>query len=188
MEKLTLKIAYKFARADLIDEKQVEWFAYWLRCRIIKVGGFVILFCAGTLLFPFMQVLLLNLGFVFLREKAGGMHMPTRWSCLVLSLICEYGCLFAIRKLQACTLTFWAGILFLTTILISRLAPCNSVAAHLSNEELKTIRKAVEKRLCLYILVSFVLLLEVPSAAITLIIAEIAVALLVVLVRFGVGT
>ena len=72
--------------------------------------------------------------------------------------------------------------------LIYRLAPCNNAAVHYSYDELKVAHKAVMKRLCLYDLVVLILLLlQVPSVAATLVVAETAVASLVVLAKLGVG-
>ena len=113
--------------------------------------------------------------------------MPTKLSCLAFSLLCEFGCLFAITELQTNTLISWLVILFFSTMLIGLLTPCNNLSIHLSAAELEAMHKAVVKRLCLYILITFVLLLITPPIALTLIIAEAAVALLVVLAKFGVG-
>lgn len=188
MERLIKKATYKCIRADLIDEGQEEWLLYWLQCQIMNAGGFFILICAGALFFPLPWVLLLNLGLVFLRSKTNGLHMPTKRSCMVFSLLCEYGCLFAIQILQTSTLTVFIMILVLSTILIYRLAPCNNAAVHYSYDELKVAHKAVMKRLCLYDLVVLILLLlQVPSVAATLVVAETAVASLVVLAKLGVG-
>ncbi len=181
------RLIEKAIQAGLIDEGQKEWLLYWLQCRIMNAGGFFILICAGALFFPLSWVLLLNLGLVFLRSKTNGLHMPTKRSCMVFSLLCEYGCLFAIQILQTSALTVLIMILALSTILICGLAPCNNSAVHYSHEELKVMHKAVMQRLCLYDLVVLILLLQAPSVAVTLIVAETAVALLVVLAKLGVG-
>lgn len=66
----------------------------------MNMGGFLVLICFGAVVASFPQVLFLNLGLAFLREKTNGLHIPTAKSCVVFSLICEYVCLYAIIEIQ----------------------------------------------------------------------------------------
>ena len=94
MERFAKKIVQKCIQTNLIEEDQSDWLLYSLQRRFMNIGGFLFLILLGVLIAPFRQVLLLNLGLAFLREKTNGLHMPTKLSCFVFSLICEYSCLF----------------------------------------------------------------------------------------------
>lgn len=187
MDKLLESITQKCLRENLIDEGQTEWVQYSLQCRIMNVGGFCILIVLGLLVAPFLQVLLLNLGLAFLRKKTNGLHMPTKLSCFAFSLFCEYVCLFSIRQLAYDRSIISFGLLIVSSALICLLAPCNNSEIHLSQNELQKARKGVHIRLSVYLLVALILFVRMPLLANTLVVAETAVALLVVLARLGVG-
>lgn len=187
MDKLIESITQKCLRENLIDEDQTEWLLYSLQCKAMNIGGFCILIALGSLVAPFPQVLLLNLGLAFLRKKTNGLHMPTKLSCFAFSLACEYMCLLTIRQLAADKSLVSLGLLLISSALILWLAPCNNEAIHLSRDELRTARKGVHIRLAVYLLVIFILFVQMPMLANTLVVAESAVALLVVLARIGVG-
>ena len=187
MDKLLESITQKCLRENLIDEGQTEWLLYSLQCRVMNIGGFCILIILGLLVAPFPQVLLLNLGLAFLRKRTNGLHMPTKLSCFAFSLLCEYACLFAIRQMVSDRSLVSLGLLLVSSALIVWLVPCNNKAIHLSQDELRTARKGVHIRVAVYLLVVFILFVQMPLLANTLVIAETAVALLVVLARLGVG-
>lgn len=136
---------------------------------------------------PFQQVLLLNLGLAFLREKTNGLHMPTKLSCFLFSLICEYGCLFILHQLQESVSFVSVVLLVISTGVIVALAPCNNAAIHCSLSELQSMKKSVYRRLALYGLIIVIFIMWKPILANTLIMAESAVALLVALSKVGVG-
>ena len=187
MDKLLDSITQKCLQANLIDEGQTEWLLYSLQCRVMNISGFCVLIALGLLVAPFPQVLLLNLGLAFLRKRTNGLHMPTKLSCFVFSLLCEYACLFAIRQMASDRSLVSLGLLLVSSALILWLAPCNNKAIHLSQDELRTARKGVHIRLAVYLLVVLILFAQMPLFANTLVVAETAVALLVVLARLGVG-
>ena len=187
MDKLLDSITQKCLQANLIDEGQTEWLLYSLQCRVMNISGFCVLIALGLLVAPFPQVLLLNLGLAFLRKRTNGLHMPTKLSCFVFSLLCEYACLFAIRQMASDRSRVSLGLLLVSSALILWLAPCNNKAIHLSQDELRTARKGVHIRLAVYLLVVLILFAQMPLFANTLVVAETAVALLVVLARLGVG-
>ena len=187
MDKLLNFITQKCLQADLIDEGQTEWLLYSLQCRMMNIGGFCILIALGLLVAPLPQVLFLNLGLAFLRKRTNGLHMPTKLSCFAFSLFCEYVCLFAIRRMASDRSLVSLVLLLVSSALIVWLAPCNNKAIHLSQDELRTARKGVHIRLAVYLLVIFILFVQMPMLANTLVVAESAVALLVVLARIGVG-
>ena len=161
MEQFAEKIVRKCVQTNLIDEDQSDWLLYSLQRRFMNIGGFLFLILLGVLIAPFQQVLLLNLGLAFLREKTNGLHMPTKSSCFVFSLICEYSCLTILH--------------------------CNNAEIHCNSLELQSIKKSVHKRLALYSLLIVIFIILKPILANTLIIAEFAVAVLVALPRLGVG-
>lgn len=187
MDKLLESITQKFLRENLIDEDQTEWLLYSLECRIMNIGGFCILIALGVLIAPFPQVLLLNLGLAFLRKRTNGLHMPTKLSCFAFSLLCEYGCLCLIHFLASGISFLSVALLVVSSALILWLAPCNNKAIHLSQDELQEARKGVHIRLAVYLLIALILFELTPLLANTLVVAEVAVALLVVLARLGVG-
>lgn len=187
MDKLIESITQKCIRENLIDEDQAEWLQYSLQCKVMNIGGFCILIALGSLVAPFPQVLLLNLGLAFLRKKTNGLHMPTKLSCFAFSLACEYMCLLTIRQLAADKSLVSLGLLLISSALILWLAPCNNEAIHLSRDELIEARKKVHIQLIVYLLVVLILFVLTPALANTLIVAETAVALLVVLAKLGVG-
>ncbi|MGN0644537.1 accessory gene regulator B family protein [Gemmiger sp.] len=187
MDKLMESITQKCLRENLIDEGQTEWLLYSLQCRVMNIGGFCILIASGLLVAPLPQVLVLNLGLAFLRKRTNGLHMPTKLSCCAVSLLCEYVCLYALRLLSPDRLFFSFALLIVSTTLILWLAPCNNKAIHLSRDELIEIRKGAHIRLAAYLLVVLILFVQMPLLANTLVVAETAVALLVVLARLGVG-
>ena len=187
MDKMLESITQKCLRENLIDEGQTEWLLYSLQCRCMNIGGFCILIALGSLVAPFPQVLLLNLGLAFLRKRTNGLHLPTKLSCLAFSLLCEYLCLFSIRQLAADKSIISFCILIVSSALICWLSPCNNKAIHLSQDELQKARKGVHIRLSVYLMVVLILFVQMPRLANTLVVAETAVALLVVLARLGVG-
>lgn len=187
MDKLIESITQKCLRENLIDEDQTEWLLYSLQCKVMNIGGFCILIAMGSLAAPFPQVLLLNLGLVFLRKKTNGLHMPTKLSCFAVSLFCEYVCLYVIRLLASDRLFFSFALLIVSSALILLLAPCNNMSIHLSRDELIEARKGVHIRLSVYLLVVLITFVLTPALANTLIVAETAVAFLVILARLGVG-
>ena len=187
MDKLLDSITQKCLQANLIDEGQTEWLLYSLQCRVMNISGFCVLIALGLLVAPFPQVLLLNLGLAFLRKRTNGLHMPTKLSCFVFSLLCEYACLFAIRQMASDRSLVSLGLLLVSSALILWLAHCNNKAIHLSQDELRTARKGVHIRLSVYLLVVLIIFVLTPALANTLIVAETAVSLLVVLARLGVG-
>ena len=186
MDKLLNSITQKCLQSGLIDEGQTEWLLYSLQCRVMNIGGFCVLIALGLLVAPFPQVLLLNLGLAFLRKRTNGLHMPTKLSCFAFSLFCEYACLFAIRQMASNRSLFSLGLLLVSSALIVWLAPCNNKAIHLSQDELQKARKGVHIRLAVYLLVIFILFVQMPLLANTLVVAETAVALLVALAHLGV--
>ena len=113
--------------------------------------------------------------------------MLTMLSCFVFSLACEYMCLLTIRQLAADKSLVSLGLLLISSALILWLAPCNNEAIHLSRDELIEARKKVHIQLIVYLLVVLILFVLTPALANTLIVAETAVALLVVLAKLGVG-
>ena len=187
MDKLIESITQKCLRENLIDEDQTEWLLYSLQCKAMNIGGFCILIALGSLIAPFPRVLLLNLGLVFLRKKTNGLHMPTKLSCFAFSLAFEYVCLLTIRQLASNKSLVSLGLLLVSSVLILWLAPCNNEAIHLSRDELIEARKEVHIQLIVYLLVVLILFVLTPALANTLIVAETAVALLVVLAKLGVG-
>lgn len=187
MDKLLESITQKFLRENLIDEDQTEWLLYSLECRVMNIGGFCILIALGVLIAPFPQVLLLNLGLAFLRKRTNGLHMPTKLSCFAFSLLCEYVCLCLIHFLDSGKSFPSIALLVVSSALILWLAPCNNKAIHLSQIELQEARKGVHIRLAVYLLISLILFELTPLLANTLAVAEVAVALLVLLARLGVG-
>lgn len=187
MDKLLESITQKCLRENLIDEGQTEWLLYSLQCWVMNIGGFCILMVLGLLVAPFPQVLLLNLGLAFLRKRTNGLHMPTKLSCFVFSLICEYVCLFTIRQLASDRSLLSFGLLAVSSALICWLAPCNNKEIHLSQDELQKVRHEVLIRLAVYLVAVLALFVLTPRLANTLIVAEAAVALLIILARLGVG-
>lgn len=187
MNELLKSITQKCLQKDLIDEGQTEWFLYSLQCWIMNISGFCILIVLGSLVAPFPQVLFLNIGLAFLRKRAGGLHMPTRLSCFIFSLLCEYLCLYVIRQLASNISIISFGLLLISSALICWLAPCNNKAIHLSKDELEMTRKSMYIRLSGYILIVLILFALMPCFSNTLIVAETAVAILVVLAKLGVG-
>lgn len=187
MEQFAEKIVRKCVQMNLIEEDQSDWLLYSLQRRFMNIGGFLFLILLGVLIAPFQQVLLLNLGLAFLREKTNGLHMPTRLSCFGFSLICEYSCLFILHQLQESVSFASVVLLVISTGLIVALAPCNNAAIHCSLSELQSMKKSVYKRLALYGLIIVIFIMWRPIFANTLIMAESAVALLVALSKVGVG-
>ena len=187
MESAAERIVQKCVQANLIDEDQREWLLYSLQRRFTNLSGFLVLICLGILVAPFSQVLLLNLGLAFLREKTNGLHMPTRLSCFVFSLVCEYLCLFALRRMGSALSVISLFLLLLSSLLILWLAPCNNSEIHCSDEEMQAMRRAVHKRLALYGLFLAAFWVLAPGLVNPLLMAETAVALLVVLAKIGVG-
>ena len=179
MERFAEKIVQKCIQTNLIEEDQSDWLLYSLQRRFMNILGVVIA--------PFQQVLLLNLGLAFLREKTNGLHMPTKLSCFVFSLICEYSCLTILHQLQANVSVVSIVLLVISTGEIIVLAPCNNAEIHCNSLELQSIKKSVHKRLALYSLLIVIFIILKPILANTLIIAEFAVAVLVALPRLGVG-
>lgn len=174
-------------QSELIEESQRDWMAYSLQRKFMNFGGFFILVCFGALVAPLPQVILLNFGLAFLREKTNGLHMPTVFSCFLTSLFCEYACLYLIDRLQSSTIAATIMLLIVSVTLILTLAPCNNSAIHCSNEELQDMKIAVRKRLVLYCLIIPALLLLKPLYSIVWIVAAAADALLLVLAKIGVG-
>lgn len=160
---------------------------YSLQRKFMNFGGFFILVCFGALVAPLPQVILLNFGLAFLREKTNGLHMPTIFSCFITSLFCEYACLYLIDRLQSSTIAAAITLFIVSVTLILILAPCNNSAIHCSNEELQDMKIAVRKRLVLYCLIIPALLLLKPLYSIVWIVAAAADALLLVLAKIGVG-
>ena len=78
MERFAKKIVQKCVQMNLIEEDQSDWLSYSLQRRFMNIAGFLFLILLGVLIAPFQQVLLLNLGLAFLREKTNGLHMPTK--------------------------------------------------------------------------------------------------------------
>ena len=183
MERFVEKIVQKCVQMNLIEEDQSDWLSYSLQRRFMNIAGFLL----GVLIAPFQQVLLLNLGLAFLREKTNGLHMPTKLLCFVFSLICEYSCLFILHQLQAKVSFVSIILLIISTGVIVVLAPCNNAEIHCSSLELQSIKKSVHRRLALYSLLIAIFIVLKPILANTLIIAEFAVAVLVALSRLGVG-
>ena len=93
METIVEGIVEKCIQNELIEESQRDWMTYSLQRKFMNFGGFFILVCFGALVAPLPQVILLNFGLAFLREKTNGLHMPTIFSCFITSLFCEYACL-----------------------------------------------------------------------------------------------
>lgn len=187
MERLTNVIAQKCLQLELIDEDQKEWLLYLLQCRIINVVGFSVLIGLGLLIAPFSEVLVLNLGLVFLRKRTNGLHVSTKLACFSVSLLCEWLCLCGIQQLPADISIVAVGLLIVSSVIILWLAPCNNKEIHLSRSELEKYRRAVRARLTIYVVVVFVLFVLDPSLANTLIVAEAMVALLVILAKLGAG-
>ena len=183
MERFAEKIVQKCVQMNLIEEDQSDS----LQRRFMNIAGFLFLILLGVLIAPFQQVLLLNLGLAFLREKTNGLHMPTKLLCFVFSLICEYSCLFILHQLQAKVSFVSIILLIISTGVIVVLAPCNNAEIHCSSLELQSIKKSVHRRLALYSLLIAIFIVLKPILANTLIIAEFAVAVLVALSRLGVG-
>ena len=96
-------------------------------------------------------------------------------------------CLLTLRQLASKRSLISLGLLLVSSALILWLAPCNNEAIHLSRDELIEARKEVHIRLAVYLLAVFILFVLTPALANTLIVAETAVALLVVLAKLGVG-
>ena len=69
MERFAEKIVQKCVQMNLIEEDQSDWLSYSLQRRFMNIAGFLFLILLGVLIAPFQQVLLLNLGLAFLREK-----------------------------------------------------------------------------------------------------------------------
>lgn len=187
MDKLLESITQKCLREKLIDEDQTEWLLYSLECQVMNIGGFCVMIALGGLIAPFQQVLLLNLGLVFLRKRTNGLHMPTKLSCFAFSILCEYVCLYLIRFFASGRLFLSVALLIVSSVLILWLAPCNNKEIHLSQDELQEACKRVHIRLAVYLLTVLILFVLMPQLANTLVVAEFAVALLVVLSRLGVG-
>ena len=162
MEGIVERIVEKCIQSELIEESQRDWMAYSLQRKFMNFGGFFILVCFGTLVAPLPQVILLNFGLAFLREKTNGLHMPTVFSCFITSLFCEYACLYLIDRLQSSTIAAVITLFIVSVTLILTLAPCNNSAIHCSNEELQDMKIAVRKRLVLYCLIVPPLLLLKP--------------------------
>ena len=89
METIVEGIVEKCIQNELIEESQRDWMTYSLQRKFMNFGGFFILVCFGALVAPLPQVILLNFGLAFLREKTNGLHMPTIFSCFITSLFCE---------------------------------------------------------------------------------------------------
>ena len=187
MEAIIERIVEKCIQSELIEESQRDWMTYLLQRKFMNFGGFFILVCLGTLVAPLPQVILLNFGLAFLREKTNGLHIPTIFSCFVTSLICEYACLYLINWLQSSTIAATIVLLIISVAIILVLAPCNNSAIHCSNEELRNMKIAVRKRLVLYCLIVPPLWLLKPLYSIIWIVAAAADALLLVLAKIGVG-
>lgn len=187
MEAIVERIVEKCIQSELIEESQCDWMAYSLQRKFMNFGGFFILVCFGILVAPLPQVILLNFGLAFLREKTNGLHMPTVFSCFITSLFCEYACLYLINWLQSSTLSTAIVLLIISVAIILVLAPCNNSAIHCSNEELRNMKIAVRKRLILYCLIIPAFLLLKPLYSIIWIVAAAADALLLVLAKIGVG-
>ena len=187
MEAIVERIVEKCIQSELIEESQRDWMAYSLQRKFMNFGGFFILVCFGALVAQLPQVILLNFGLAFLREKTNGLHMPTVFSCFLTSLFCEYACLYLIDRLQSSTIAATIMLLIVSVTLILTLAPCNNSAIHCSNEELQDMKIAVRKRLVLYCLIIPALLLLKPLYSIVWIVAAAADAFLLVLAKIGVG-
>lgn len=123
MEAIVERIVEKCIQSELIEESQRDWMAYSLQRKFMNFGGFFILVCFGALVAPLPQVILLNFGLAFLREKTNGLHMPTVFSCFLTSLFCEYACLYLIDRLQSSTI---AATIMLLIVSVRLSAPGRS--------------------------------------------------------------
>ena len=187
MDKLLNSITQKCLQSGLIDEGQTEWLLYSLQCRVMNIGGFLRFDRLGVAGCTVSSSSAFEPWTCFLAQRTNGLHMPTKLSCFAFSLFCEYACLFAIRQMASNRSLFSLGLLLVSSALIVWLAPCNNKAIHLSQDELQKARKGVHIRLAVYLLVIFILFVQMPLLANTLVVAETAVALLVALAHLGVG-
>lgn len=184
MEQVVKKLTNYCLRAGLIEKDQFDWCQYIFYARITNVGGFLLLMFFGLFIAQWSQVLLLNLGVAFLRSKTNGLHMPTERSCFLVSLLCEYGCLLAIKHFDVINSV---GLTLLGAGVILWLAPCNNAAIHYTTEEIRVLRKAVRRRIVIYILIFSVLLIVNSCLAYAWCLAEVAVALFVVAAKCNMG-
>lgn len=187
MEILIDRLVRDCIRADFVEENQAEWLRYYLQCKLMNLEGLFILTLFGIMVAPLPQVILLNLSFAFLREKANGLHMPTKLSCFIVSLIFQYLCLFTIHHFQTALSVEAVGMLVAATFLIFMLAPCNNSSVHCDDAELKNMKKALRKRLLIHLFCIAAVYLLNPAFVNTLIVAEFAVAMMVVLAKVGFG-
>ena len=184
MEFFVKRLSQYFREREIISENQIDWCEYVLARYIHTITLLPLMIIIGCFFAPLMDVIILNWGVYYLRNQANGFHAKTFWGCVTFSIFCEILALLLLVNLHFEILV----ILFvLSGLFILWVAPINNKRVHFDELEMESLRKGIRKRIAIYSVISFAVLLIVPKYFGGFALASVVVASLLLISKMGFG-
>ena len=136
ISKLSERIAVGLKQSSIIEEDDVELYAYGFYILISKLLFLIIALILGVILNIVFESIVFYVSFSIIRAYAGGVHANKEWKCFLYTSISIVMCALGIKVLinQKPTV-FFAVILMISSLIIIIISPLDTKEKPLSAKE-----------------------------------------------------
>ncbi len=136
ISKLSQHIAAGLARSSVIQDEDIELYAYGFYVLISKLLFLIISLILGVILNIVLESLVFYVSFSIIRAYAGGVHADKEWKCFVYTTIALLICALGIKVLINLKPTvLFAVILMISSLIIIIISPLDTKEKPLSAKE-----------------------------------------------------
>ncbi len=160
ISKLSQHIAVGLARSSVIQDEDIELYAYGFYVLISKLLFLIISLILGVILNIVLESLVFYVSFSIIRAYAGGVHADKEWKCFVYTtialLICALGIKLLINFEPTCV---YVSMLIASSLLIIIFSPLDTEEKPLSEIEREKYSIISLLILLIYLAMSLVLVI-----------------------------
>ncbi|MBQ7674589.1 MAG: accessory gene regulator B family protein [Alphaproteobacteria bacterium] len=136
ISKLSERIAVGLKQSSIIEEDDVELYAYGFYILISKLLFLIIALILGVILNIVFESIVFYVSFSIIRAYAGGVHANKEWKCFLYTSISIVMCALGIKVLINLKPTvFFAVILMISSLIIIIISPLDTKEKPLSAKE-----------------------------------------------------
>ena len=136
ISKLSERIAVGLKQSSIIEEDDVELYAYGFYILISKLLFLIIALILGVILNIVFESIVFYVSFSIIRAYAGGVHANKEWKCFLYTSISIVMCALGIKIMNKIEpTTFFVSMLIISSVIIVVLSPLDTKEKPLSTEE-----------------------------------------------------
>ena len=152
MNKIARKIAQDLVVNEIIDNAQIEEYAYGLEVVLLKAVNYSTIIALAIMMKRLMPTLFFLISYIGLRGRTGGYHAKSAIHCYLGTVAIYMGVVFLSEILLQYHIGFLFALAIVSGVCILSYAPVNNENLCLSKIEMEICRKSA----CVYVIGIFV--------------------------------